>query len=189
LGSQALHHQAQEASQVLERARAQVEKAAASVYARPAEASRALLGDSRALERLSAGEAGAYGELRGRTRVLLGDDATRSAAHQHVSPLWSALRYHGQHRENAARALEVAGKAGLGLAEIQRRLSQLGAAVRQLERAAEAPEEALKVALRELGRDATRVAVALLPAAARVPVNLVLRAVERALSHGYDLGR
>lgn len=88
-----------------------------------------------------------------------------------------------------SRALEVAGKTGLGLAEIQQRLSRLGAVVRQLVREAEAPEEALKVALYELGRDATRVAAALLPAAARGPVSFVLRTIERALSHGYDLGR
>jgi hypothetical protein len=89
----------------------------------------------------------------------------------------------------SARALHAVGKAGIGLAEINLRLSQLGAAVRQLERAAEAPEKALEAALRQLGREATRAAVALLPAPARIPVRFALHALERVLSRGHELGQ
>jgi len=58
---------------------------------------------------------------------------------------------------------------GLALPEIQHRLSQLGATVRRLERAVEAPEQALEATPRQLGHEATRATVALLPAAARIP--------------------
>jgi hypothetical protein len=98
-GPQALHQRAQETGQSLERARVHVERAAVSVYARPEEATRTLLADPRAMERLSSGQAGAYGELRGRTR----DDATRSAAHQHVPHFASALRFHEEARRRSTR--------------------------------------------------------------------------------------
>jgi hypothetical protein len=121
--------------------------------------------------------------------LLLGDDAMRSAARQYVPHLSYTLDQHEQARQSASRALDAVDKMGMGLAEISRRLSQLGTAVRRLERAAEEPEKALQAVLRHLGREATRAAVSLLPAPARIPVRFALHAIERALSHGHELGR
>ena len=188
-GQRTLHQRAQEAGQSLDHARASVERAAVSVYARPAEAARALLADPRALERLSAGQVAAYGELRGRTRLLLGDDATRAAALRHLPELGLAVRHHDLAHKNAGPVLEAAGRIGLGVAEIGHRLSQLGRAVSRLERASRAPEQALEATLRGLGREATRAALSLLPPAARIPVRFALDSIRRALSRGLDLGR
>jgi hypothetical protein len=170
-------------------ARGDVERYAAKVYARPREAARAILADPRAPERLAAGQAGAYGELRGRTRLLLGDDAMRTAARQQVPNLSYVLGRHEKARESAGRALDAVGKLGMSLAETGHRLSQLGTAVQRLERATDEPEEALKEVLYRLGREATRAAVSLLPAPARVLIGFALQALERALSHGNELGR
>jgi hypothetical protein len=188
-GPQHLHQRAQETSKGLETARARVESMAARVYVCPQEATRALLADPKVIERLSAGQAAAYGELRGRARLILGNDPLRTAAHQAVPGVWYALRDYQQSAQTTSRALEAAGKMGIGLAEIHQRLSQLGTAVRRLERAAGAPEQALEAAVRQLGHRAVHAAVALLPPAVRAPVSFALQTVERVLSLGHELGR
>ncbi len=186
---QAIHKEAQDASRSLDLTRADVERFAAKVYARPTEAARAILADPRAAERLAAGQAGAYGELRGRTRLLLGDDAMRTAARQQVPNLSSVLGRHEKARQSAGRALDAVGRLGMSLADISHRLSQLGSAAHRLERASDEPEEALKEALYRLGHEATRAAVTLLPVPARLSIGLAIQALERALSRGNELGR
>jgi hypothetical protein len=113
----------------------------------------------------------------------------RSAARQQVPNLSYVLGQHEKARQSAGRALDAVGKLGMSLAEIGHRLAQLGTAIDRLQRATDEPEEALKEALFRLGHEATRAAVSLLPAPARLPIGLALQALERALSHEHGLGR
>src|SRR5262249_666522 len=122
------------------------------------------------------------------SRLLLGEDARRTAAVREAPYLARTLQTYQDLTLRAGRALDTAGKAGMTLAQARGQLSQIYGAIRQLQPAGEYPERALEAAIRPLGQRTVDAAVALLPPAVRTPVRWAVHAVERALSHALDLG-
>ena len=173
----------------LDAARVEVEKAAGRIYANPQEATRALLADPKATDRLAAHEAGAYGELRGHARVLLGKDAQRLQAEREIPGLRGALRSHGEAEKRFTRRQGAASKITNDVGEIKALLQRATSTLRQVEALSRGPEQALELAVRHLGHQAARAVTSLLPAPARAPLRLAVRALERVLDIGLDLGR
>jgi Ti-type conjugative transfer relaxase TraA len=183
------HERAATAGRDLLDARAALEEAAGRVYRNPKEATRSLLSDPTAVERLSAGEAPAYGHLRGHTRFLLGDDAQRTAALRAVPGLWHALHLHRYAHDAAGHALQAASSLGTGIADLKGQLAGVVTTLRMMEKASRAPEHALELAVRQIGHSAARAALSLVPARLQLPVDLAIRAVERTLDLALGLGR
>jgi len=175
------------------KARATLERAAAHVYADPAQAVARLTTDPRTAEqRLFAGQAQAYGELRGRAATLLfRPDVARQAAHQAVPALRSAVSNYLTAEQTAAQARGLANAIGESLPQLDDQLSQVNRGLRRLEQAIAGPERAIEAIVQEMGTQGARQALAALPRAAHLPVQLAIRAVERVLDMGLslDLGR
>jgi Ti-type conjugative transfer relaxase TraA len=183
------HDRAATASRDLVDARSALEQAAGHVYANPKEATRSLVSDPGAIERLSAGEAPAYGHLRGHTRFLLGDDSQRIAAVRAVPGLWHALHIHRHAHDAASRALEAASSIGTGFAKLKGQLAGAFATLRSIEKASRVPEHALEATVRQMGHPAAKTALLLVPARLQLPVQLAIQTVERTLDLALGLGR
>jgi hypothetical protein len=169
----------------LEATRVQVERAAAAVYTDPRAAMRALLADPRASDRLAAGEAAIYGQLRGQVRLLFGRDSERGRAESAISSLRGALWNHGEASQRHARAHGAAASIGSGLFELKAQLDRVRSTLRKVEALAERPERVLEVAVRAAGHTATRAALSLLPTSIQIPVRALVRAAELALGRGF----
>ena len=74
------------------------------------------------------------------------------------------------------------------LAQVRRELARVDADLRGHHRASRGAQDAVETAIRALGRPAVESALVLLPPEAALPVNLAVRAVERALERGPVLG-
>jgi Ti-type conjugative transfer relaxase TraA len=185
--------QADAMAERLGKARAMLERAAARVYADPAQAVARLTADPRTAEdRIFTGQAQAYGELRGRGATLLFQpDAARQAADQAVPALRSAVHNYLRAEQTATQARGLANAIGESLAQLQDQLSQVNRGLHRLEQAIAGPEKALEAIVQEIGTQAARQALAALPRAAHLPVQLAIRAVEQVLDMGLslDLGR
>ncbi len=171
----------------VEAARVQVTRAAAAVYSDPQAATRALLADPRASDRLAAGEAAAYGPLRGHVRLLFGKDAERVQAESQVTSLRGAVWNLGEASQRHGRALGAAASIGSGLFELKAQLDRVRSTLRKVEALAERPERVLEMAVRAAGHTATRAALSLLPTSIQIPVRALMRAAELAIGRG--LGR
>jgi Ti-type conjugative transfer relaxase TraA len=183
--------QAAAEAQRLAEARATLERAAARVYADPAQAVARLTADPRTAERrLFAGQAQAYGELRGRGATFLfrSDDA-RQAAEQAVPALRSAVYSYLGAEQTAAQARGLANAIGESLPRLHDQLSQVNRGLRRLEQAIAGPEKAIEAIVKEIGTQGARLALAALPRALHLPVQAAIWAVERVLDMGLDLGR
>jgi hypothetical protein len=165
-------------------AHAAVAKAAGRIYVEPQEATRALLADPKAVDRLAAGEAHAYGELRGHARILLGKDAERSQAEREVPSLRAALWSHRETEQRFARHQSAAAHVGQGALEIKALLDRVTSTLRHVETLSRGPEQALERALRHTSRIAVHAAVSLLPTPMQMPVRLAMHATERILGLG-----
>jgi hypothetical protein len=172
----------------LELSRGRLEEAAGRVYVDPAAATRALLADPAAAERLAAGEGGRYGELRGHDRPVLGRDPARTTAERRAAGLGSPLHLHRQTESLLARQLAGAATITGGLAELRSQLRRVSSALDRARYVAQGPERALELLVRHLGSQTVRMAVALLPPPVRVPVELVVRAMTAGLDRTLDLG-
>jgi hypothetical protein len=172
----------------LDSTRASVQKAAAHVYLDPREATRALLADPKALDRLATGEIRSYGELRPKVVPLL-EEGQRSPTESSLTHLRTALWVHRETEQGLARPLRAAVAVGTDVLEVKALLDRVSSALRQVEALSRDPERALEVAVRRTSLAAVHAAVSLLPDPIRFPVRLVVRAAERALGIGLDLGR
>jgi hypothetical protein len=181
--------QVQTTRRELGEAGAAVAQAAARVYLHPEAATQALLADPRALDRLTAGEVHAYGELRGRARTFLGQDAQRAQAEQEVPRLRAALWGHRETAQRFHRQHSAAERIGQGVQEVRALLGRVSSALHQVEALSRGPEQALERAIRQTSRGAVEIAVSLLPAPIQSPVRLALHVTERALGLGRGLGR
>jgi len=176
----------------LEASRAAVQKAAARIFLDPREATRAILADPRALDRLARGETQAYGELHYKARDL-GSDGRPKA--EHALPAWSAaVRAHQQTERGASLQPSPSpaaprGSVLDGAQEVQALLTRVTSTLRQVQTLSRGPEEALELAVRTTSRAAVQATLALLPSPVQTPVRLLFRAAERALDLGRELGR
>jgi AAA domain/Relaxase/Mobilisation nuclease domain len=100
-------------------------------------------------------------------------------------------------RESAARGLagaaatpgQVASSRSLPpLSQVRRELARVEADLRGHHQASRGAQDAVETAIRALGRPAVDAALVLLPSEVALPVNLAVRAVERALERGPVLG-
>ncbi len=177
------------AAEDLDRSRPFVERAAARVYARPEDAVRVMLTDTRtAAERLAAGQAHAYGELRGRVRILLGPDAQRLGAERAVPQLRSEIERYLQLENIKARAFQDAGRVGATMGQIQVQLRRVSATLQHVRAATGPAEKALAHVAERLGRAAVSTAISLLPKPLQVPLRAAVRVIDRVLDLGRDLG-
>ena len=183
-----LEHAGEEAQRLADW-RAGLERVAARVYTHPAQAVERLLADPAVAERLDAGHAQVYGQLRGRPAGLLRRaDATRQAADQAVPSLTGTLYAYRRAEHGAAMAHAAAVRTGESLPRLNAQLQQLGLTLYRLEQAVRGPEQAIEAAVREIGTQAAKLALATLPRALHLPVELAIWAVERVLDMGRDMG-
>jgi hypothetical protein len=106
-----------------------------------------------------------------------------------VPALHAALSNHRGAEQTAAQARGIANAIGEGLPSLRDQLSQVNRSLHRLEQAMAGPEKALEAAVRELGTEGAKLALAALPRALHLRVDLAIRAVEGALDMGLDLGR
>jgi hypothetical protein len=165
-----------------------VQRAAASIYFNPQEATRALLADPKALDRLASGKVGAYGALR-LSAQHLGKADQHSPGENRVLNLRAALWVHQENQQTSTRQPRAASVSPTDVPEIKALLGRVTSAYRQVHSLSRHPEQALEIAVRQTGRAAVYAAVSLLPAPIRTPLRFVVRAAERVLSIGLDLGR
>jgi hypothetical protein len=168
--------------------RAAVQRAAAHIYFNPQEATRALLADPKALDRLAAGEAGTYGELRLHAQHL-GKQDQHSQGENPLPDLRAALWVHRETQQTSVRQPRAAAAVGTDVLEIKALLARVTSGYRQVEALARRPEQALELAVRQTSRAALYAAISLLPDPIRTPVRFLVRATERVLGTGLDLGR
>jgi hypothetical protein len=187
-GQVALHERAGEAHAQILIARSHVDAAAASIYADPARATAALLADPKAPDRLAAGDASRYGELLGRHRLFLAPDAARSAAERAVPMLRESLLRLQRHESLFSTSLTAVRALPSTLADLQSQVRHTAATLERVRFAAQGPERALELLVRNLGVHATRAAVALLPQPLRLPVELALRPLIAVLGKPLQLG-
>ena len=183
----ALDHEETEGRK-LESTRASVQKAAAHIYLDPREATSALLADPKALDRLTAGEIRSYGELRPKAVPLL-EEGQRLPTESPLPRLRTALWVHQETEQGLARPPRAAAAVGIDALVVKALLDRVSSALRQVEALSRDPERALEVAVRRTSLAAVHAAVSLLPDPIQFPVRLVIRATERALGIGLDLGR
>jgi hypothetical protein len=182
------HDHADAMEQRLRAARATLEHTAARVYADPAQAVGRLTADPHAEARLEAGQAQAYGQLHGRPATLfLRPDTARERADQAVPGLQVTLSNHQRAEQVAAQARSIANSTGDSLPSLHDQLSQVNRTLHRLEQAMAGPEKALEAAVRELGTDGARHALAALPRALHLPVDLAIREVAKVLDLGLGL--
>jgi Ti-type conjugative transfer relaxase TraA len=181
-------HQAQTERQDLAATRYAVQRAAASIYFNPQEATRALLADPKALDRLGSGEVGAYGALR-LSAQHLGKPDQHSPGENRVLNLRAALWVHQENQHTSARQPRAASAVHTDVPEIKALLARVTSAYRQVNSLSRHPEQALEIAVRQTGRAAVYAAISLLPDPIRTPLRFVVRAAERALGIGQNLGR
>jgi hypothetical protein len=171
-------------------ARTILAKAAGRVYADPSQALERLAADSRAPERLSVGQAAAYGRLNGRAATRFRQpDLAHQTATAYVPALRNALENCHEAGRAAARAQALASTIGESLPKLREQLVQLSRTIQRVEKAMRGPENAIEVIVREVGLPAARLAVSALPRALHLPVELAIQAVERVLDLGLGLGR
>jgi hypothetical protein len=164
-------------------ARAEMEHAAARVYADPRQAVERLTADPQAFERLHAGDAAAYGQVHGRVRRLLGPDAPRQAAESALPALRGALMSHYRALFGADPRPDGDRLGGAArLPTLRAELQQVVGTLRRVQHALEGPEKALEAVVREVGAQAAKLALTALPAPVRLPVEVAIRAVQRARS-------
>jgi hypothetical protein len=204
----AAHEGLQRARRRVVEARRSLSQPAEQLYAEPAKALRALLGDPAAPARLREGAARDYGALRGRA-VLGRADRERAQAQQAVPTLTGRLDAYQRSlaglrsaKRQARASLERIAGPGLAaapaqaaspptlppLAQVRRELARVDADLRGHRQASRGAQDAVETAIRALGRPAVDSALVLLPPEAALPVNLAVRAVERALERGPVLG-
>jgi Ti-type conjugative transfer relaxase TraA len=183
--------QAAAEAQRLAEARAALERVAARVYADPAQAVARLTADPRTAERrLYAGQAQAYGELRGRgATFLFRPDAARQAAEQAVPTLGPAVGSYLRSEQIAGNARALANTIAESLPRLQDQLAQVNRGLHRLEQAIAGPEKAIEAIVREIGTQGARLALAALPRELHLPVQAAIWAVERVLDMGRGLGR
>jgi hypothetical protein len=179
---------AEAASRHVERTRIALHQAARRVYAHPEEAVAKILADPKSFDRLAAGEAKAYGPLRGQGR-LLGRGIERRTAEKEIPGLRSVLWTHREALGTSDRQNHAVSQVAGGAAEIRGQLTQVTAALRQAATLVRSPEQALENAVRQASRAAVQTAVSLLPTPLQIPVRLALRVAELALGIGRELGR
>jgi len=180
---------AQTATSELGRSRAALEQDAGRVYANPQAALRALLADPHAAERLAAGQAHAYGPLRGRALPVLGGDRQRQAAVEAVPTLRWRLDDHRHAERTAAHAVQLARQVGASMEQIQARLGSVATTLQQVRAATGPAEKALERVVMQLGSAAVKSAISLLPKPLELPLRAALRAIDLALDLGRGLGR
>jgi AAA domain-containing protein/relaxase-like protein/DNA relaxase TraI-like protein/RNA helicase len=173
----------------LEATRAAVQKAAARIYSDPQEATRALLADPKALDRLAAGEVRAYGDLRLNVVHLLDKEGQRSGAENPLPRLRATLWAYRESEQRLVRPPRLAATVGSDVLEIKALLGRVTSALRQVEALSRDPERALELAVRRTSMAAVHATISLLPDPIKTPVRLVMRAAERVLGIGLDLGR
>ncbi len=206
----AAHETLQRARQRVVEARRSLSQPAGQAYAEPAGALRGLLRDPAAADRLREGAARDYGALRGRA-VFGKADRERTQALHAVPTLTGRLdayqrslaglqaakrqvrasleRITGPGPGAAATPALAASPAGLPRpAQLRRELARVDADLRGHHQASRSAQDAVETAIRALGRPAVDSALVLLPPEVALPVNLAVRAVERALERGPDLG-
>jgi AAA domain/Relaxase/Mobilisation nuclease domain len=204
----AAHEALQRARERVVEARRSLSQPAAQLYAEPARALRALLRDPAAPARLREGAARDYGALRGRA-VFGRADRERARALQAAPTLTGRLDAYQrslgglQAAKRQARAsleriagpsLAPAPSAGAAepslppLAQVRRELARVDADLRGHHQASRGAQDAVETAIRALGRPAVDSALVLLPPEVALPVNLAVRALERALERGPVLG-
>jgi len=88
-----------------------------------------------------------------------------------------------------ARPPRAAAAVGIDALEVKALLDRVSSALRQVEALSRDPERALEITVRRTSIAAVHAAVSLLPDPIQFPVRLVMRAAERALGIGLDLGR
>lgn len=96
------------------------------MYANPHEATKALLADPKALDRLAAGEAGAYGQIRGQERFLLGKDAVPTQAEREVPNLRTAIWHYRETQARLERQQGALARLGDRLPEVRELLDRVG---------------------------------------------------------------
>jgi len=185
--------QAAAEAQRLGEARAALERAAARVYADPAQAVARITADLPTAERrLYAGQAQAYGELRGRGATFFyHPDAAREAAVQAAPGLGPAVGSYLRAEQIAGNARALANTIAESLPRLHDQLAQVNRGLRRLEQAIARPEKAIEAIVKEIGTQGARLALAALPRAVQLPVQAAIWAVERVLDlgRGLDLGR
>ena len=171
-------------------ARATLDKAAARVYAEPSKALERLAANPRAPERLWVGQAAAYGQLNGRAPSRFRQpDLAHQAATASVPALRNALDDYHQAGRAAARAQALASTIRESLPELRAQLVLLSRTIQRVEQAMKGPEKAIEAIVSEVGLQAAKLALAALPRAYHLPVELAIRAAERVLDLGLGLGR
>jgi hypothetical protein len=105
-----------------------------------------------------------------------------------VPGLRVTLSNHRRAEQDAVQARSIANSIGETLPSLRDQLSQVNRTLDRLEQAMAGPEKALESAIRGLGTDGARHALAALPRALHLPVDLAIREVEKALDLGLGLG-
>jgi hypothetical protein len=124
-------------------ARANLERAAAQVYADPRRAVEHLTVDPRAHERLHAGDAAVYGQVHGQVRRFRGPDATRQAAERAVPALRGALSSHRHALHGVATTSPAADRLGgaARLPALRAELQQVAGTLQRVQRALQGSRE------------------------------------------------
>jgi Ti-type conjugative transfer relaxase TraA len=174
----------------LSNARATLAKVAARVYADPSQALERLAADSRAPERLSLGQAAAYGKLNGRAATRFRQpDLAHQTATAYVPAMRNALENCHEAGRAAARAQALASPISESLPQLREQMVQLSRTIQRVEKAMRGPENAIKAIVREVGPRGARLALSALRQSLHPPVELAIRAVENVLVLGLGLGR
>jgi hypothetical protein len=95
----------------------------------------------------------------------------------------------GQSPGNYSPSSHITTSGSGGLPELRMRAHQVRQAIRTVEQSLEGPAKILEAAVREVGAQAVRVAIAALPPPLRLPVQIALRANERIVDLGRELSR
>jgi hypothetical protein len=125
---------------------------------------------------------------RGATFLFRPDDA-RQAAEQAVPALRSAVYNDLGAEQTAVQAHGLGNAIGESLPRLHDQLSEVNRGLHRLEQAIAGPEKAIEAIVQEIGTQEARVALAALLRGLHLPVQLAIRAVERVLDMGLDLGR
>src|SRR5262249_50401878 len=140
----------------LEATRAAVQKAAGRIFLDPREATRAILADPRALDRLARGETQAYGELNYKARDL-GSDGRPTAEHALPARSAAVRAPHEAERGGSRQPSPSPGAPPLGevlgrAQEVQALLDRVTSTLRQVQTLSRGPEQALELAVRTTSR-------------------------------------
>ena len=178
------------AASQLSDARATLAKAAARVYADPSQAIERLAADSRAPERLSVGQAAAYGQLNGRAPTRFRQpDLAHQAATGAVPTLCNALDHYHEAGRAATRAQTLASTISESLPKLREQLVQLSRTIQKVQQAMNGPEKTIAALVRDVGLQGARLALSALPRAFQAPVERAISAAEKVMDLSLGLGR